>query len=202
MPLVKSPTLSLAKLAANRANARKSTGPRSPRGKARVALNSLRSGRRAPTFWKRLRQTGSEDDLCLFYAILERLYECFRPQTPRDENRAEKLACEVWCALKGKIRPAGVKARELDAGQLRRSDRPLDPFPGRARYQIEDRRRGLRLTFWTQRVGPPALRPVDPMKIFWRPVPRQLRPFAVVFKRFQPSAAGESDGPVEREPER
>ncbi len=38
MPLRKSPVRTPALLAANRANAQKSTGPRSPQGKARVAL--------------------------------------------------------------------------------------------------------------------------------------------------------------------
>jgi hypothetical protein len=167
MPLVKSPTLSPAKLAANLANARKSTGPGSPLGKARVDLNSLRSGRRAPAFSKQLRQTGSEDELCLFCAILELLYECFHPRTLRQKRRVERLVCQVWCALKRKDW-GGEKDRMLDAGLAEPDALPLDPFPGRARFRIEDQRRGLRLTFWTQRVGPQALRPVDPMKIFWR----------------------------------
>ncbi len=42
MSLVKSVTLTPAKLAANRANARRSTGPRTPRGQQRTRLNALR----------------------------------------------------------------------------------------------------------------------------------------------------------------
>ena len=45
MSLVKSPRMTAAKLAANRANALKSTGPRTRRGKARVTLNALKHGR-------------------------------------------------------------------------------------------------------------------------------------------------------------
>ncbi len=41
MPLVKSPILTPARLAANRRNALKSTGPRTAAGKRRVALNAL-----------------------------------------------------------------------------------------------------------------------------------------------------------------
>jgi len=47
MSLRKSPTRTPALLAANRANAQKCTGPRTPDGKARVALNALRDGLKA-----------------------------------------------------------------------------------------------------------------------------------------------------------
>ena len=50
MSLVKSPTLTAAKLAANRSNAAKSSGPRSARGKERTRLNALKTGVRSPTF--------------------------------------------------------------------------------------------------------------------------------------------------------
>jgi hypothetical protein len=48
MSLRKSPTLTPARLAANRRNAQKSTGPRSAWGKAWSRLNGLRSGTRSP----------------------------------------------------------------------------------------------------------------------------------------------------------
>ncbi len=47
MPLLKSPTLTPALLAANRRNASKSTGPRTAPGKAWSRLNGLRYGRRS-----------------------------------------------------------------------------------------------------------------------------------------------------------
>lgn len=47
MPLRKSPTLTPRRLAANRANAQHSTGPKTARGKARSRWNGLRSGRRS-----------------------------------------------------------------------------------------------------------------------------------------------------------
>jgi len=47
MSLRKSPTLTPALLAANRRNARKSTGPRTVRGKAQTRLNALRGGGRS-----------------------------------------------------------------------------------------------------------------------------------------------------------
>ena len=50
MSLRKSPTLTPALREANRRNARKSTGPRTARGKAQTRLNSLRSGGRSRIF--------------------------------------------------------------------------------------------------------------------------------------------------------
>lgn len=50
MSLRKSPTLTPALLASNRRNAKKSTGPRSARGKAWSRLNSMRSGSRSPEY--------------------------------------------------------------------------------------------------------------------------------------------------------
>jgi hypothetical protein len=51
MSLRKSPTLTPALLAAIRQNSKKSTGPRTARGKARSRLNSLRHGGRSQEIW-------------------------------------------------------------------------------------------------------------------------------------------------------
>ncbi len=50
MSLRKSPTLTPALLASNRRNSRKSTGPRTARGKAFSRLNRLRHGQRSPEY--------------------------------------------------------------------------------------------------------------------------------------------------------
>ncbi len=50
MPLRKSPTLTPARLAANRRNAQKSTGPRTAWGKSWSRLNGLRLGSRSVLF--------------------------------------------------------------------------------------------------------------------------------------------------------
>ena len=47
MSLRKSPTMTPARLAANRASAKKSTGPRTARGKAQSRMNGLRNGSRS-----------------------------------------------------------------------------------------------------------------------------------------------------------
>ena len=50
MSLRKSPTLTPALLASNRRNAKKSTGPRTARGKAIARLNRFRHGNRSPEY--------------------------------------------------------------------------------------------------------------------------------------------------------
>jgi hypothetical protein len=52
MSLRKSPILTPALLASNRRNAKKSTGPRTARGKAWSRLNHLRHGTRSPEYIK------------------------------------------------------------------------------------------------------------------------------------------------------
>ena len=47
MSLRKSPTMTPARLEANRRNAQKSTGPRTARGKAQTRMNGLKNGRRS-----------------------------------------------------------------------------------------------------------------------------------------------------------
>jgi hypothetical protein len=47
MSLIKRPELTPKALAARRRNAQRSTGPRTPRGKARASLNAFKHGRRA-----------------------------------------------------------------------------------------------------------------------------------------------------------
>jgi hypothetical protein len=57
MSLRKSPTMTPARLEANRRNARKSTGPRTARGKGWSRLNSLRTGARSSLYhglWRAL----------------------------------------------------------------------------------------------------------------------------------------------------
>jgi hypothetical protein len=67
MSLRRSPRRTAAFLAANRANAQKSTGPRTSPGKQRSAANALRTGKRAsPAFWPRVL---SHSELAEFQAL-------------------------------------------------------------------------------------------------------------------------------------
>jgi hypothetical protein len=51
MSLRKSPTLTPARIEANRRNAQKSTGPRTARGKAQVRFNALKTGVHLQPYW-------------------------------------------------------------------------------------------------------------------------------------------------------
>ncbi len=95
MPLVQSPRMTPAKLAANRANAQKSTGPRTLPGKRRVTLNALKHGRYART--EKLAQ--NEGDSGLVSWIREQITAFYQPQGERAERAAELLTRQVWCTF-------------------------------------------------------------------------------------------------------
>jgi hypothetical protein len=85
MSLRKSPTRTPASLAANRANARKSTGPRTEEGKRRVRLNGLKHGLRCSSFRESLIKSGESTALVdrnfLFltlYLLPQKRYEVLR----------------------------------------------------------------------------------------------------------------------------
>ena len=79
MSLRRSPRLTPAVLAANRANARKSTGPRSERGKARAGLNGLKHGRYAVDLAQRLARAGYPESEARWHAIRARIAQTFGP---------------------------------------------------------------------------------------------------------------------------
>ncbi len=97
MALRKSPTRTLAFLAANRANALKSTGPRTPQGKARSCLNALKDGRYARNLSRRLARAGERSSAELLVRMRSAICAGFGGATPSGRLRAESLASQVWC---------------------------------------------------------------------------------------------------------
>ena len=90
MELAMTPTASAAQLAANRANAQRSTGPRSHEGKGTSSLNAFRHG-----------LTGqiallAADDLNHYEAYTKRLIDFFQPVGPDEEDLARTIADERW----------------------------------------------------------------------------------------------------------
>ncbi len=95
MSLRKSPKLTPAKRAANRANAQRSTGPRTAAGKGRVALNALQHGRYSGGFRENL--TKAKEDIEFLEWI--KMHEAFLPVGRRERGQAELLGREVWCLV-------------------------------------------------------------------------------------------------------
>jgi hypothetical protein len=111
LPLVKSPTMTPRKIAANRASASKSTGPRTVEGQRRVMLNSLRHGGRSQAFRTNLIKAGQPVEL--FDWIHERVRSEILTSSPRV---AEGLARRVWCGL-CLARKAGQRLSESPPSQ-------------------------------------------------------------------------------------
>jgi hypothetical protein len=83
-------TVSNEVVAANRVNARNSTGPRSIAGKRRSRLNSLKHG-----FFAKELQLG-EEDRPEFGVLRDRLLQQFPAATPLEEIAAENIVCCCW----------------------------------------------------------------------------------------------------------
>ena len=104
MSLRKTPLRSPAFLAANRANAQKSTGPRTPQGKARVSFNSFKHGRyaaRPEELAERLLRGGCHREAALYRQVRWQIGQTFRPHGEADWNRLYRLSAWVWCFRTG-----------------------------------------------------------------------------------------------------
>ena len=93
MSLRRSPRRTAAFLAANRANAQESTGPRTALGKQRSAANALRTGKRAsPAFLPRVL---SHSELAEFHALRD-VIERAVSADGKNQNVAGKAVRLVW----------------------------------------------------------------------------------------------------------
>ncbi|HME00897.1 MAG TPA: hypothetical protein VKM93_26750 [Terriglobia bacterium] len=95
--LRKSPTRTEAFLAANRRNAQKCTGPRTPEGKARVSLNGLKHGRYAHRLPEKLEAAGYRSAAALDAQIRSEITATFKVEEPLEMKRMERATALVWC---------------------------------------------------------------------------------------------------------
>jgi hypothetical protein len=94
-------------IAANRLNAQKSTGPRTPEGRAAVRLNGVTHGLTAKTL---VLKGESEDD---FKAIFESLEAEYEPETPTEETLVAQLAMATWRLRRVYNMEAGYYSKRL-----------------------------------------------------------------------------------------
>ena len=88
------PEISDKQLAANRRNATRSTGPRTPEGKARVKWNALKHGLLARSVVVPLK--GGPENRRQFRALLEQLHEELQPVGMIEEMLVEQIAVAYW----------------------------------------------------------------------------------------------------------
>ena len=105
MPLVKSPTMTPRKLAANRANGRQSTGPRTYAGRYRVVLNALRHSRYSQGFRSNLLKP--REDVALYDWIYARV--------PRQHTAGRQSVLGPWLMALGQVTRRQAKSARLCA---------------------------------------------------------------------------------------
>ena len=88
------PPVSERKAAANRANAQRSTGPRTPAGKARASLNALRHGILAKAAFNLVLE--GEERRAEFEAIVAGLAQEYQPRTVAEHLMVQQLAGCYW----------------------------------------------------------------------------------------------------------
>jgi hypothetical protein len=90
LPLYPSAEISLARLAANRANALKSTGPKSPEGKRRSSLNATRSRLHGQI------ECLPAEDLAVYHKLLDEVIAEHKPVGPTERFHATSAAQSMW----------------------------------------------------------------------------------------------------------
>src|SRR5579862_1629406 len=98
MSLTRPRRLTPAALAARRANAQKSTGPRTVRGKARAGFNALKLGRhaaRSARLRERLIRAGYDRQEALYGYIRSRIAQTFGGTTPEQRRWCDAMATEI-----------------------------------------------------------------------------------------------------------
>jgi hypothetical protein len=118
-------TMTPAALAANRANAQKSTGPRTPEGKAIVSQNAVTHGLSARALIPpALEPYESREE---YEALLTSVRRQLRPATALEHLLVESIAANNWRLLRLYRVEAGLIARRQDA--IRRDDAFGMPTP-------------------------------------------------------------------------
>ena len=105
-------------LEANRANAKRSTGPKTPQGKARSRRNSYKDGLRA-------RILLSGEDEAEFNQLRARLLQEYDPQTTMEAELVEDIATTLLLKKRAGFFPAAI----LEARREQLIELPSKPKP-------------------------------------------------------------------------
>ena len=99
-----------AQIDANRRNALKSTGPKTPKGKAAVRMNSLRHGLRARTV------VLPGENLEEFNQLCDDLEREWQPESRTAKFYLEQMAVSQWKLTRMEVAEAGIFKETLPAG--------------------------------------------------------------------------------------
>jgi hypothetical protein len=113
-------TMSLNQLAANRRNARKSTGPKSANGKAVSKMNALKHGLLAQTVVVRgfkLKESTNE-----FKKLCQEYYAELAPEGPLEEMLVDQIVQAAWRLRRARMAESGEIALSVDTGWWKREN--------------------------------------------------------------------------------
>ena len=145
--LRKSPTRTEAFLAANRRNAQKCTGPRTPEGKARVSLNALKHGAYAQRLPEKLEAAGYKSAAALYGRIRSEITTTFKVENGAGMKPVERATAMVWSMA----RRAGVLGNKPQSPIFSSASSPLAfPLPP-TRFRIKDHWKRIGMVYWVQR---------------------------------------------------
>ena len=162
MALRKSPVRTAALVAANRVKAKKSTGPSTPQGKARVALNPLGHGAYAVRLAEKLLRAGDREGELLYRWLRQEISAAFARGLPDDVEQSDQMAAKAWCAARA-ARARGAKPEcPLDSEPL------CLRVPVRSRIGLVDLQRRIGLMFWRERGAPVTEGVKNPILLGWR----------------------------------
>jgi hypothetical protein len=116
----------LKQIEANRCNAQKSTGPRTPEGKAVSKMNALKSGINAESLLIRMEEQADLE------ALIAEYYQRFQPATPEERCFVDILTRDEW-----QLRRLSAIEAELWEHQLTLLDDD-EPYPRGHAFQLAD----------------------------------------------------------------
>jgi hypothetical protein len=130
-PAVPEPTISEAQLAANRANAKLSTGPTSSTGKAASSRNNFRHGLTQNEGNIILLETESQED---YNEALLAFLDEWKPATPTERDLVERLAGRQW------LRRRAMKLQKLHLNPITGEITDIASFGIYRRYEVSHER--------------------------------------------------------------